>query len=72
MYPPIATWRSDVPANLARALDRCLKADPDARWSSAAEFARAVKSPIRAARPWRRIAAVAALALRHVVIANHG
>ncbi|HEY8062901.1 MAG TPA: hypothetical protein VID74_08890, partial [Gemmatimonadales bacterium] len=69
-YVPLATRRSDVPANLVRAIDRCLKADPDARWSSADEFARAVKSPVRTPPPWRRIAAVAMLALRHVVIAN--
>jgi len=71
MYAPVATRRSDVPANLVLAIDRCLKADPDARWSSTDEFARAVKAPSRTARPWRHIAAVAVLALRHVVIANH-
>jgi serine/threonine-protein kinase len=70
-YPSLASRRSDVPVNLVRAIDRCLKADPDARCSSADEFAQAVKSPVRAPRPWRRIAAVAALALRHVVLANH-
>jgi serine/threonine-protein kinase len=70
-YSPLADRRSDVPVNLVRAIDRCLRADPDARWASTDEFSRAVKSPVRAARPWRRIAAVAALALRHVVIANH-
>jgi len=71
LYAPLATRRSDVPASLVGAIDRCLKADPDERWSSADEFARAVKSPVRGPRPWRRIAAVAALTLRHVVIAHH-
>jgi serine/threonine protein kinase len=70
LYPPLKTLRSDAPANLVRAIERCLKADPNARWTSADEFARAVMAPIRVARPWRRIAAVAILALRHVVIAN--
>jgi serine/threonine-protein kinase len=70
-YSRLDSLRRDLPANLVQAIDRCLRADPDARWASADEFARAVQSPVHHARPWRRIAAVAALALRHVVIANH-
>ena len=70
-YPRIGTRRSDVPANLIDAIERCMKPDPDDRWSDADAFAQAVRAPAGSGRPWRRIAAVAALALRHAVIANH-
>jgi serine/threonine protein kinase len=39
---PLATWRPDVPANLAAVVDRCLCKDPTARYQNVADLALAL------------------------------
>ncbi len=42
--PPVASVRADVPPKLAEVIDRCLRKDPDARWSSGADLAGALRA----------------------------
>ncbi|HEX6058817.1 MAG TPA: serine/threonine-protein kinase [Gemmatimonadaceae bacterium] len=75
---PLATRASDVPPEVAAAIDRALEKDPAARWQSAAEMSRALASAawisgsttagagVRPAGRRRRLA-VAAVALGAVV-----
>jgi serine/threonine-protein kinase len=41
--PPLLAARPSLPPDLARAVDRCLAKDPDARWASADELAEALR-----------------------------
>lgn len=60
-YPRLKARRGDIPANLAHAVERCLRADPDARWPDTNEFARAIRPVRRASHGWQHVAAIAAL-----------
>jgi eukaryotic-like serine/threonine-protein kinase len=70
---PLPSARSDVPAGVDRVVRRCLAKDPNERWQSAADLAAALlwsgddgasaQAAVRAARPSRRSAPIAAMAL---------
>jgi serine/threonine protein kinase len=46
-HPPVRSFRAEVPESLAQAIDCALSAEPEKRFASAAEFARALSDGLR-------------------------
>ena len=68
--PPISELRVGVPANLARVIDRCLQAEPAARWQTAEELATELRSIASAQRPRKRLTSIAGVAAAAVLLAT--